>query len=71
MYAIQTISVVYFHQRMGALHAVCCLKSFVYALKQGFLSFSVTNGKKELKIEIDPITDSIHINESIFSEPII
>ena len=31
--------VVYFDQQMGALHAVCWLKSFVSALKQVFLYF--------------------------------
>ena len=43
--------VVYFDQQMGALHAVCWLKSFFSFLKQVFSSFSVTNRKKRKKKE--------------------
>ena len=40
---------VYFDLQMGAPHAVCWSKSFVFAFKQVFLYFSVTNGKKKGK----------------------
>ena len=39
--------VVHFDQQTGAPHAICW--SFVSALKQVFLSFSITNGKKKEK----------------------
>ena len=41
--------VVYFDQLTGALHTVCWLKLFVFALKQIFSYFSITNGKRERK----------------------
>ena len=42
-------TVVYLNQRTGAPHAVWWSKSFVFALKQSFLYFSITNGKKKGK----------------------
>ena len=43
--AIKAI-VVYFDQQTGALHAIGWSKSFFSALKQVFLSFSITNSGK-------------------------
>ena len=43
------LSVVYFDQQMSAPHAARWSKSFVFALKQDFSYFSVTNGKKKQK----------------------
>ena len=44
----------YFDQPTGAPHAVLWSKSFVFALKQVFSYFSVTNRKKERKKKGNP-----------------
>ena len=46
----------YIDQRRGAPHVVCWLKSFVSALKQVFLYFSITHRKKEKRKESTKIT---------------
>ena len=44
-----SVAVVYFDQETGAPHAIRWSKSFVFALKQAFSYFSVTNRKKKQK----------------------
>ena len=55
MFYIRVLGVGYFNQLAGAPHAVGWSKSFFKALKEVFLSFSITNGK-----EIAKITQNMH-----------